>query len=179
MVTNRQSAVRGSQFAVRSSQFAVRSSRFEVLLAMIILLCASCDPPAPANTNTTPKTDSRTAIGVTGYTIDLLPGYLIEPDTIFKAYYFKPSQSNPNESEAGMYIGPKPDTASPMIEFVKRQYRDVFMGDSVTWTEYATAKYIQREAFVEKTPMEKIHVWCYSRDGSDLARLYDMVKTIR
>jgi hypothetical protein len=53
------------------------------------------------------------------------------------------------------------------------------MGNAVTWTEYTTVKYTQREVFIDQGPETKIHCWCYSHDPAVLEKLWEMVKTIK
>lgn len=165
-------------------QFVSRS-RFRVsgfgLIAFVLtaaVLWISCtDTPSTSSLNQ--QTDNRESIGNTGYSIQLLPGYTIEPDTVFDAWYFKPTTPDPNESEAGFYVGPHPDTAAPPIAFTKSEIHDVFLGDSVTWIEYKTEKYTQRETFIDLAPDKKIHTWCYSRDPSGIEPLFTMIKSIK
>ena len=103
----------------------------------------------------------------------------MEHDTVFGTYYFKPTVPNENESEAGFYLGPNPDTSSPIQEHTKRTYTDWFLGDTATWTEYVTAKFTQREVFLEKSPEQKMHVFFYTRNPDDLRKLEEMIKTIQ
>jgi hypothetical protein len=151
---------------------------FAAALSVVVL---SCGEPQTQNqtTNTTPHIPERIDIGATGYTIQLLDGYIIQHDSVHGSFHFMPVNRDGKESEAGMYIGPRPDTTAPIMEYTKVTYPDVFLDDSVTWIEYNTANYRQREVFVEKTAQEKIHVWCYSRDPAQVEKLYTMVKSIR
>lgn len=162
----------------------VIGSKFKVLCSIALCLgfLTSCVDSNDANSQgstglvTIPE---RVEIGNTGYSIKLIDGYYIEPDTLFDAYYFKPVISGDGESEAGFYLGPRPDTGAPLIEYTRKTARDTFMNDSVTWIEYTTANYTQREVFIDKSADKKIHIWCYSRNAADVERLYQMVRSIR
>ena len=123
----------------------------------------------------------RVDIGESGHTIQLLPGYIIEKQNseTFEVYYFKPADSTLSENEAGIYFGPRPDTSAPSIEYTKKVFPGTFMGNTVTWTEYTTEKYTQREVFIDQGPEQKIHCWCYSHDPLLLNKLWEMVKTVQ
>lgn len=116
------------------------------------------------------------------FSIDLLPGYKIEkqdgPD--FTVYYFQSTDTSQSFNEGGIYFGGAPDTSSPQSQgYTKREFRDVFMGDSADWREFTTDTYVQREVYVEKSPTEKIHSWCYSNDPAMLEKLYGMIQSIK
>lgn len=116
------------------------------------------------------------------FTIDLLPGYKIAKQTgpDFVVYYFQATDTSQSDNEGGIYFGSHPDTASPRTQaFTKREFRDVFMGDTADWREFTTATYVQREVYVETGPNEKVHSWCYSNDSLMLEKLYAMIKSIR
>jgi len=152
------------------------------ILTSLVLAC-SCGSPTTINEPvTTPQTQGETTpIGTTGHSIVLLDGYKIENQAggSFDVYYFKPIDTAMGESEAGIYFGPRPDTAAPAIEYSKKTYPGTFMGNAVTWTEYTTVKYTQREVFVDRGTEAKIHCWCYSHDPVVLEKLWGMVKTIK
>lgn len=168
-----------ARYDVRSAQqkiLRVQSAMRSLIVVFFLLSAGSCGSEQP---ETTHKPEIiRSSIGNTGYTIQLLPGYTIEKDPGFEAYYFKPVEATLSESEAGFYLGPKPDTAAPMIEYSKRTFTDAFLQDTAIWTEYTTSKYIQREVFIDLGTDQKIHCWCYSRDASEIDKLWAMVKTI-
>jgi hypothetical protein len=155
-----------------------------VIVAGVVLGC-SCSSPTTPNSEpvtATPKVQGgETAIGTTGYSIVLLDGYKIENQVggSFDVYYFKPIDTTLGESEAGIYFGPRPDTAAPSIDYTKKLFPGTFMGNAVTWTEYTTVKYTQREVFIDQGPDKKIHCWCYSQDPAVLENLWEMVKTIK
>lgn len=179
--------VPSSQFSVLGS--AIRRSRFAFLVISCgfigsLLLFASCDQPGNTD-NVVQHSESvkatPSAIGGTGLTIDLIEGYAIDSqiDSLFKVYYFKPIDPTEGENEAGIYIGLHPDTSAPGISYEKKTIDGTFMGNSVKWTEFTTAKYTQREVFIDRGPEEKIHSWCYSYDPAVLEKLYSMIRTIR
>lgn len=155
--------------------------RITALLFASVLLASCGEPAAPPASDPQPNTaaHARVNIGTSGYTIELLNGYFIAQDETFGTYYFKPVNKDGNESEAGFYIGPRPDTTSPLSEYTKITFKDVFLGDTATWIEYTTAKYQQREVFIERSPEEKIHAFCYSRNRDEVEKLFGMMKTIR
>lgn len=157
--------------------------RFICSIGCVVLL-ANCGEPPVANDNSQdqPTTvGTKVPIGTTGHTIQLIEGYKIENQVggSFDVYYFKPIDTAMGESEAGIYFGPRPDTAAPSIEYTKKLFLGTFMGNTVHWTEYSTVKYTQREVFVDLGPESKIHCWCYSHDPSVLEKLHEMIKTIR
>lgn len=164
--------------------FGIAVLRF-VMFIMAVFSWGSCGHETADNTNhdfetqTTKVTPTR--IGGTGLTIDLIEGYAIDSqiDSAFKVYYFKPVSPTANEDEAGIYFGSHPDTSAPSVDYNKRIFDGEFMGNTVKWTEYTTAKYTQREVFIDRGPNDKIHSWCYSHDPATLDKLFWMIKTIR
>ncbi len=153
-----------------------------MLIGSILVGCGS--ETSAQNTDSVPVTNSvgkRVAIGTTNYTIELIPGYYIEKqeDPNFEVYYFKPDDTTNTVDEAGIYFGPRPDTSAPSTEYTRKTSPGTFMGNSVTWTEFITATYTQREVYIDNGPEEKIHCWCYSGDPAVLEKLYVMIKTIQ
>ena len=155
---------------------------FKVLscVAFLIALVTACGDDVVHNTaDPHCYVPERISIGNTGYSIVLPEGYYMERDTNFGTYYFKPVTPNENESEAGLYIGSNPDTSAPLQEYTRTTYKDVFLGDTATWTQYVTAKFTQREVFLEKSPEHKIHVFLYTRNPDDLEKLEEMIRSIQ
>jgi hypothetical protein len=54
----------------------------------------------------------------------------------------------------------------------------IFLGQAVTWVEYTTDAYTQRETFLQTGTEMRIHCWCYSDNPKDLEMLFEMVKSI-
>jgi hypothetical protein len=156
------------------------------ILALSTLGLISCtDTIKPADSKEDVKMNksvgARVPFGESGHTIQLLPDYTIEKQSseTFEVYYFKPADSTLSENEAGIYFGPRPDTSAPSVDYTKKQFPGTFMGNTVTWTEYTTDKYTQREVFIDQGPEQKIHCWCYSHDPIMLNKLWEMVKTVQ
>jgi hypothetical protein len=167
----------------------VLSSRLQVLSCALFLVlvlssaitsCGSEENKKPLDTTSTvtpPVADEPPP-----FEIQLLPGYKIEKQqgADFVVYYFQAIETSQSDSEGGIYFGSAPDTSAPRTQaYTKRDFRDVFMGDSANWREYTTATYVQREVYLELSPSEKIHSWCYSNDPATLERLFGMIKSIR
>lgn len=183
-------AVPCSKFQVQGSLFPVHSSLLATLRMIVpvaVILFIGCgeqvNKPEEDSVNrpATSFSGIPTPISNTGLTIDLIEGYAIDSqiDSNFRVYYFKPVSPDAAEDEAGIYFGANPDTSAPIIEFSKRIFDGEFMGNAVKWTEYTTAKYTQREVFIDRGPEDKIHCWCYSHDPATLEKLFWMVRTIR
>lgn len=164
------------------AQHKVLRLKFTVLCtALGLCMLASC-----GEGNTPQQQDTaRVVIPVTEepvpFSVDLLPGYKIEkqdgPD--FTVYYFQSTDTSQSFNEGGIYFGGAPDTSSPRTQaYTKREFRDVFMGDTADWREFTTDTYVQREVYLEKSPTEKIHSWCYSNDPAMLEKLYEMIQSI-
>lgn len=169
--------------------FHLRRVRFQQLMlsfgVLLLVLSSGCSSSASSkdNADSVPASTSgkRVSIGETNHTIEILPGYYIEKQnaTDFEVYYFRAEDSTKTDDEAGIYFGAHPDTSAPSTDYTKNTFTGTFMGNSVTWTEYTTATYTQREVFIDNGPMDKIHCWCYSKDPAMLEKLYSMIKTIQ
>jgi hypothetical protein len=159
--------------------------------AILISLWA-CNSATPTQTSQTKeKTESSTLRTVeyagkdtafhANYTIKLPLGYKIDPQpgADNNVYYFTPIDTTVKRGEAGIYFGARPDDSSPSTEYSKSETQGVFLGQSVTWIEYTTNTYTQRETFLETGPDQKIHCWCYADNPQDLDLLFAMIKTIR
>jgi hypothetical protein len=164
---------------VLSSRFSVLSSA--LLLIMCMTITVSCgteeDKTKKDTTVALPPADDSLP-----FIINLLPGYKVEKQqgADFIVYYFQAEDTSMSEHEGGIYFGAAPDTSAPRIqEYTRREFRDLFMGDTANWREYTTATYMQREVYLDLGPQEKIHSWCYSNDSLKLEQLYDMIKSIK
>jgi hypothetical protein len=161
------------------------------LLASIALLTLSCQSKQPQNAveTSSPKPATANRIEYIGkdttfyesYVIKLPEGYKIDPQpgADNKVFYFTPIDTTVKRGEAGIYFGARPDDSSPSTGFSKKEFPGIFLGQSVTWIEYTTDSYTQRETFIEIGPEKKIHCWCYSNNTADLEVLFEMIKTIR
>lgn len=160
-------------------------------LALVVSLI-SCGNNQSAPTNyTQEKTESNTTKAVdyigkdtvfhASYTIKLPEGYKIDPQpgADNNVYYFTPIDTTVKRGEAGIYFGARPDDSAPSTEYSKSETQGVFLGQTVTWIEYTTDAYTQRETFLETGPDQKIHCWCYSDNSQDLELLFAMIKTIK
>lgn len=163
-------------------QHKVLRSTFTVLLTALSL-CAltACGEDKNAQQQDTVPATIPVVEGPVPFSINLLPGYKIEkqdgPD--FTVYYFQSTDTSQSFNEGGIYFGGAPDTSSPRTQaYTKREFRDVFMGDTADWREFTTDTYVQREVYIEKSPTEKIHSWCYSNDPAMLEKLYGMIQSI-
>jgi hypothetical protein len=165
--------------------FRFHSVQYIILCAVFVtssFLFASCGSDADHQQQDTTALATPAAPETPPFSIDLLPGYKIEkqvgPD--FTVYYFQPTDTSQSFNEGGIYFGAAPDTSSPRTQsYTKREFRDVFMGDTAEWREFTTDTYVQREVYVEKNPNEKIHSWCYSNDPAMMEKLYAMIQSIR
>lgn len=164
--------------------FHVPGSKFKVLccaaIALSYVLTACGNEEDKRNVDTTaalPASDDSLP-----FIIELLPGYKVEKQqgADFIVYYFMAEDTSQSDNEGGIYFGSAPDTSAPRAqEYIRREFRDLFMGDSANWREYTTATYVQREVYLDLGPQEKIHAWCYSNDSAKLEKLYRMIKSIR
>jgi predicted small lipoprotein YifL len=166
----------------------VRSILASLVLAFSIAACGN-KPIAPTS-STQEKTESNTTKSVeysgkdtvfhANYTIKLPEGYKIDPQpgADNNVYYFTPIDTTIKRGEAGIYFGARPDDSAPSTEFTKNEMPGIFLGQSVTWVEYTTDAYTQRETFLQTGPEMRIHCWCYSDNPKDLEMLFEMVKSI-
>lgn len=171
---------------VSSFRFPVfRCSKFLVRMftsCVMALSFVSCGDESNANTQDSTAGEIPVAQDKPPFDIQLLPGYKIEKQqgSDFVVYYFQAEDTSQSDNEGGIYFGGAPDTSSPRAQaFTKREFRDVFMGDTANWREFTTATYVQREVYLELSPIEKIHAWCYANDSLKLEQLYTMIKSIR
>jgi hypothetical protein len=167
----------------------VRFSIVSVVAALSLWSCGN-NPITPAS-NAQEKTASNTSnpfeysgkdtVFHANYTIKLPEGYKIDPQpgADNSVYYFTPIDTAVKRGEAGIYFGARPDDSAPSTEYSKSESPGVFLGQSVTWIEYTTDAYTQRETFLEAGPEQKIHCWCYADNPKDLELLFAMIKTIR
>jgi hypothetical protein len=140
-----------------------------------------------ANAASVNHTAGRVPVGSSGLSVNLPPTHRIQEQqgTDFLVYYFAPVDSISNQGEGGIYLGLNPDVSPPSIEYTVRQFNDSLFGKdslngkAVTWTEYTTAKYTQRETFIDDGTTRKIHVWCYANNQPELEQLFHLVKSIR
>lgn len=164
---------------VPGSKRSVLSFAAFVLFAVAGSSCGESNQSEDQDTAT--ATQNQVADIPPPFTIDLLPGYEIvqEVTMVGRAYYFKSDYPENPSDEAGIFFGALPDTTSPKVEYTKREYRDLFMGDSANWREFKAAGFIHREVYIDRGPEDKIHSWCYSTNPETLEKLCAMIKTIR
>lgn len=125
---------------------------------------------------------THTAIGSSGYSLEMMNTLHIETQQnqgFSVVYYFTPFDTTVTRGEAGVYFGPHPDINPPKIEYTERVIDTTFLGKKQKWVEYTTAKYTQRETFIDIGNDQFIHCWCYSDNLRELDRLFKMVLTIR
>lgn len=162
------------------------STSFAILIALW-----ACNSATPTQTSQTKeKTESSTVRTVeyagkdtafhANYTIKLPVGYKIDPQpgADNNVYYFTPIDTTVKRGEAGIYFGARPDDSAPSTGYTKNEMPGIFLGQSVTWVEYTTDAYTQRETFLQTGPEMRIHCWCYSDNPKDLEMLFEMVKSI-
>jgi hypothetical protein len=163
--------------------------RYFFLLLSVAFLCSCADEPAKTTSDSTstltyitPVKTTRTAIGATGYFIDLPETFKIEPEPQngegFQVFYFTPYDTVKDRGEAGIYIGKHPDEQPPSRQYTKKEFSSAWLGQMVKWNEYTTDAYTQRETFVDLGDSTKIHCWCYSDKSEDLEKLFNMINTI-
>ena len=166
----------------------IEKEKMKYIMPLFFLLISCADEPVQNTNVVAPSashpsanvTTSRTAIGNSGYFIDLPSTHKIDsqPGIDFKVYYFTPFDTTLNRGEAGIYFGTHPDEAPPSREYTKKEFSQVWLGQTVKWNEYTTNAYTQRETFVNMADSSMIHCWCYSDNNSDLEKLFLMVNTI-
>jgi hypothetical protein len=151
------------------------------LVLGLSLVVASC-----GSEEEKPKKDTSASVPPVNdplpFEINLLPGYKVnkQQGEDFIVYYFQAEDTSMSDHEGGIYFGSAPDTSAPRTqEYTRREFRDLFMGDSTNWREYTTATYVQREVYLDLGPQEKIHAWCYSDDPAKLDQLYKMIQSIK
>lgn len=163
-----------------------------VLTSIIFLISFYACNTAPSShtSQTKEKTESNTTQPVeyagkdtvfhSNYTIKLPEGYKIDPQpgADNSVYYFTPKDTTVKRGEAGIYFGARPDDSAPSTEYTKNEMPGIFLGQAVTWVEYTTDAYTQRETFLQTGTEMRIHCWCYSDNPKDLEMLFEMVKSI-
>jgi hypothetical protein len=175
-------------------------SRFKctalLFLAIAAFSCNNTPTPPAADTLATSSTGkseignqpidnptyTRTTIGSSGFTINLPSSHQIETHQgagFTMVYYITPFDTLLHPGEAGMYFGPTPDVKPPSIDYQQEVLDTVFLGKPQKWVEYTTAKYVQRETFIDEGNGQYIHVWCYSNDAKELDRLFRMMLSMQ
>lgn len=156
----------------------------------LCLLCACGSTPIAPTSYTKEKTESNSTktieysgkdtVFYADYTIKLPDGYKVDPQpgADNNVYYFTPIDTTVKLGEAGIYFGTRPDDSAPSTGYTKNEMPGIFLGQSVTWVEYTTDAYTQRETFLQTGPEMRIHCWCYSDNPKDLEMLFEMVKSI-
>lgn len=164
---------------VHRSIFKVHSS---AMLLLLVWLASSCgDSNADESKDSAQNVQTTVEIPPPPFSVNLAPGYDIVPEMTMVGvnYYFQTNDPVHTNDAGGIYIGAFPDTSSPPTDYSKREYLDVFMGDSAVWREFITRTYTHREVFVNNGESEKIHSWCYAHDSASLEQLTAMIKSIR
>lgn len=165
-------------------RFSVLRSRFPVIIGTIVLGILSVPSCGNSNADDSKNVDTSSTLfknTTPPFTIDVLPGFHVEEDVtmVGRSYHYRSDDPTNQTDELGVYVGNLPDTTSPPSYSAKREYRDVFYGDSVKWREFITTGYTFREVVVAKDSVDFVHSWCYSKDSTTLAQLTGMMKSIR
>jgi hypothetical protein len=149
---------------------------------MFSVLTSSCgDKNSDGKKDSSITSPTTVEIPPPPFTVELAPNYEIVPEMTMVGvnYYFQTEDPAHANDAGGIYFGALPDTSSPPTDYIKREYMDIFMGDSVVWREFKTAKYTHREVFIHSGENEKTHAWCYAHDSVTLENLTTMIKSIR
>ncbi len=119
-------------------------------------------------------------IGNTGLSIDLPITHKIDeqPGNGFMVYYFTPVDTTVYHGEGGIYLGPKPDEHPPTTNYSKKIIPGTLLGVKTNWIEYTTADYTQTETFIDIGDGQKIHVWYYATNLTEMAKLLKMIRTL-
>jgi hypothetical protein len=163
---------------------------FRIFLFTLLLL--SCSEPvsnpekkdSTASISTEKKTlaDAQTILGNTGLSVQLRSDYLVETQTdssdSYSVFYLKAIDSTHFKGEAGIYIGNRPNERPPSREYTQSELPGIILGQAVTWIEYKTEKYTQRETFTEIAPGQFLHAWCYANNTKELEGLFEMIGTL-
>jgi hypothetical protein len=168
-----------------------------LLIPVLFLFLVSCGDPAGSTVSDTASHETgtnpakrkpqnvsitRTQVGSSGFFIDLPSSHRIETHQnagFTVVYYITPFDTAINSGEAGMYFGPNPDVKPPSIDYTENMIDTVFLGKRQKWVEYVTAKYTQRETFIDQGNDQYIHCWCYSNDIDELNRLFMMMLSLQ
>jgi hypothetical protein len=129
--------------------------------------------------NETPK-PAKTAIGNTGFTIELLPIYKMkeEKGIDYKVYYITPVDTANGKGEAGIYFGSAPDKSGPESALSQNINDTVVLGKKAHITTYATPTYTWVETIIDESDSLKIQYWYYGYNETEMIGLNKMMSSI-
>jgi hypothetical protein len=159
--------------------------KFTPILLMVVLFLSCGEKPKPAVAENKPFVQTfgkpvKTAVGATGFTIELPSTHRIEerkgPD--FVVYYISSKDTTYNKGGAGIYFGSHPDGHDSPSMISKNETYGITFGKSSRTVTYTTPTYTWIETVVDESPEKKIQFWYYATDLVEMVNLEKMIKTL-